>query len=871
MALTTYTHSTYMMHWAERLLGWFCKDEHLEILLGDLYELYEHRKVEKGERIARWMFIIGVLDLFRPFAWKRFSQPRLFYHLDMLKHYFKIGWRSLWRHKGFSSIKVFGLAIGLASCLLMLLYVQHELSYDQFHEDRDHIARVWMHFNTPERNVQVEVTPNIIGPLIRRSFPDEVEASVRIQAGAPVVRRGKALFREEGFIYADSTFFEIFSFDLKKGDPAQVLTEKHSLVLTESAARQYFGAEDPMGQTLALGSNETPYLITGIMADPPANSHLQFTMVGPFHSLRFAMREEIFSSANYLTYLKLAPETSMASLEAKLPDMVLEHGGEDVANLQAFFLQPLADVYLGSSEIENYLGCIKKGDRGYIYLFSSLAMLILLIAAINYVNLTTARSVDRAREVGLRKVIGAKRRQLIQQFMGETVLITLISLIISLFVVQFALPYFESLIGKNLNIQNLLTWDALLVLLAGGAILGLLAGLYPSLLLSQYRPVAVLRGKFKNSSGGLRLRQGLVVFQFAISVILIAGALIVHQQLNFLSEKKLGYERERVVYAFAGWGADSSINVLRQVLLSDPAVEAVATATNPPHSIQGGYSISRPAESESEGRLITAMMIDEHFLDAMEMELIAGRNFTPQQTVGEPADEQYAFILNEQAVSYLGLAMENAIGERYNLNGRVGRIQGIIKDFHFASLHEPIGPLVLFTGDSRPQVMIRLAAGPTQTQLGRVKEIWETHLPGRPFDYQFLDQAYAAVYEDEQKVGDFALTFAVLGLLGLAAYTIVQRTKEIGIRKVLGAETSEIVMLLSREFTWLVAIALGLGLPAAYLLMSNWLENFAYRTPMGILIFVLTAALALVIAWATVGWLAFRAANTNPSESLKVE
>ena len=796
----------------------------------------------------------------------------------MLRHYFKIGWRSLWRHRTFSTINVLGLALGLAACLLMVLYVQHELNFDRFHIDRDRMVRIWLRFDTPERQLNAEVTPNIIAPLIERSYPQEVRSSVRLASGGPVVKKGKATFRETGFIYADSTFFEFFSFPLLEGDPRTALLNKRSLVLTESAAERYFGSENPVGQTLALGSNQTPYTITGLMADPPAHSHLQFTMVGPFHALEYAMREEIFSSANYLSYLKLAPGVSAAALEAKLPALLRQHGGDQVAQMQTYFLQPLEEVYLGSAHIENYLPMVRKGDLDYIYLFGGLAALILFIAAINYVNLTTARAVDRAREVGLRKVIGARRQQLVQQFLGETVMVALLALSLGLLMANLALPVFQDLVGRELHMMNLLTGPALLVLLSGGVLLGVLAGLYPALLLSGFRPISVLRGQFRHSSRGLRLRQGLVVFQFTVSVVLIAGALGVQRQLDYLSSKKLGYDQERVVFAYAGWGADSSLRVLRQELLADPAVEAVTTATHPPHLIQGGYSIARPSEAENEGRLLTAMMIDEHFLDAMRIELLAGRNFSPQQTQSDPEDEPYAFLINQQTLGYLGLTLENAIGQRYSLNGRVGKIQGVVDDFHFASLHQPIGPLVLFTGASRPQVMIRLAPGPTGSQLERVKAIWQTHLPERPFDYQFVDQAYAAAYENEQQVGQFALTFAglailiaVLGLLGLAAYTIVQRTKEIGIRKVLGAETPQIVLLLSREFTWLVAIALVLGLPAAYFLMDQWLTSFAYRTNLSLLIFALTAALALLVAWGTVGILAFRAANVNPAHSLKTE
>jgi putative ABC transport system permease protein len=866
------------MYWAERFFRWFCRDEHAEIILGDLYETYAQRRQRHRAWLAQFLFVVEVLDLCRPFAWKRFPGVYPEYHRDMLKHYLIIGWRSLWRHRVFSFINISGLALGLACCLLMLLYVQHELSFDRFHADHARIARVWMSFHSAEFNGSFEVTPNIIAPLMRRSFPEDVEAGVRIYSGAPVIHQGETTVREEGCIYADSTLMRVFSFGWLRGDPQRALTDKHSLVLTQSAAQRYFGDADPMGQTLQVGEAGVPFQVTGVMADLPATSHLQFTMVMPFHSLKWASEDEKFGNANYLSYLKLAPGSSMEALQAKLPDLVRTHGGEQTAAMQHFHLQPLAEVYLHSSELERYVPILKRGDMDYISLFSTLALLILLIASINYVNLTTARSVDRAREVGLRKVVGARRRQLVQQFVGETVMVALLALGLGLMLLHLVLPTFEVLVGRDLEEAKLLRGEALTVLLGGGVVLGLLAGVYPALLLSGFQPVEVLRGRYKSAKGGVLLRRGLVVSQFAASVVLIAGALVVHQQLDFLSSKKLGYDKEQVIYAFAGWGADSSVQVLRQQLLADPAVAAVTTATNPPHAITGGYTIDQLGDKEGEGPLITAMMIDEHFLAAMDIELLAGRNFTPQQTQGEPREGEHAFLFNQQMLDLLGLTQANALGQRYHLNGRVGTVQGIVADFHFASLHDPIGPLALFTGSSRPQVLIRLAPGPVASQLARVQAIWTRNLPGRPFDYQFLDQAYAAAYENEEQVGHFSLVFAglailiaVLGLLGLAAYTMVQRTKEIGIRRILGAEVLQIVALLSREFTLLVLLALVIGVPVCVWLMQTWLSDFAYHIELGWGVFVLTGLLALLAAWGTVSILAIRSARRNPVEALRAE
>ncbi|MEM9986354.1 MAG: FtsX-like permease family protein, partial [Bacteroidota bacterium] len=636
----------------------------------------------------------------------------------------------------------------------------------------------------------VPVTPNIVIPLMKRSYPEEVEAGIRIYDLDPVVLRKQVLSQETGFLYVDSSFFEVFSFDLIEGNASEVLKQKRSLVLTRSAAQRFFGSEDPIGQTLEVGSQGALFTITGLMEDPPVNSHLQFTMLAPFHTHKWASENEVFNNANYYSYFKFASGVSFLEMEEHLADLVLSNGGEEASQMMQFSFQPLSEVYLQSSDLESYSANIKAGDLDYIYLFSALALLILLIAVINYVNLTTARSVDRAQEVGLRKVIGAKRRQLIQQFIGETTLMALLTVGLSLAMVGLLLPAFNGLVDRELNVNSLLQDGTPWVILLGGLAVGVIAGVYPALVLSQFRPVEVLRGKYRNSRGGQWLRKGLVVFQFSISVILIAGALVMHSQLRFLSQKKLGYNKERVIFSSIGYGQDSSYQVLRTALLSDPAVQAVTSATEPLHDIGGGYRLSNP-DNPGDGTLVTAMMVDHEFIPAMELELIAGDNFRLDQTLAEPEEGNYRFLINEEVLAITGLRAEEAIGQPIDLHGRAGHVQGVIKNFHFASLHQPIGPLVLFNGGSRPQVMIRMAAGPVGSNLQRIKSIWESHLPARPFDYEFLDEAYAQAYQSEAQAGSFALVFAVLaifiavlGLFGLAAYTIVQRTKEIGIRRV---------------------------------------------------------------------------------------
>ncbi|MEM7658394.1 MAG: FtsX-like permease family protein [Bacteroidota bacterium] len=861
--------------WAEKLFLWYCKETHREYLLGDLYELFDLHLEKQGPLLAKLRFVLGVLDLCRPFAWKRLSPPKLYHHRDMLKHYFKIGWRSLLRHRALSFINVLGLTLGLTVCLLMLMYVRHELGFDKFHENSDRMVRVWSEFHSQGESIKAGVTPNIILPLLKRTYPEQVQTGVRVYKTDPLISYGDQVYREDACLFVDSSFFEVFSFELQEGDPATALTNPTSIILTRSMATKFFGAEPALGKVVGFGGKKTPFKVTGIVADPPSNTQIEFRMLVPFHTLRWASQNETFGSANYFTFLVLDRPESGPDIQAKFPEVMEELGGEELVNSITYHLQPFEEMYLYSSDIESY-GPVKSGNANYIYLFTTLALLVLLIAVINYVNLTTARSIDRAREVGLRKVIGAQRRQLIQQFLGETTLVALIALACSLLLFQALVPLFSMLVDRELDPVALFEPNVLIGLIGGGLLLGMLAGIYPALILSNYQPVSVMQGKFGNSGKGLWLRRGLVIFQFTISVILIAGAMIIQRQIEFFQDKELGYSRERIIHTYVGGQQDSLLTALRIDLENDPSVLGTTTATEAPHNIGGGYGLSTRAGED--GGMVTAMMVDEKYLETMEMTLLSGRNYSPAQVQEEPDSGKYAFLINEQTLDFLELEAEESIGTFLDLNGRHGFIQGVVKDFHFASLHQPIGPLVLFNGTSRNQLMIKMAPGPTAPNLIRISDIWQKHVPNLPFDYRFLDDSYENMYRSEEQTRQFSLVFAILaifiailGLIGLAAYTIVQRTQEIGIRKVLGAEPLQLVSLLSREFTIMVGIAFLIGSPITVILLSRWLENFAYQVPIGWSIFAITGILALAVAWLTVSGLAYRAAHADPVRSIRSE
>ncbi|HEX6891946.1 MAG TPA: ABC transporter permease [Chryseolinea sp.] len=799
----------------------------------------------------------------------------------MIKNYILIGFRNLVKHRFYSIINVAGLGLGIAASLLLVSWIIHELSYDRFHRDADHIYRSSLEYSFGGQTAKTSVSPTKLLPTLQKNFA-EVEDGVRLynpSTWSPyIVKNKENVFQEGKFFYADSTFFNVFSFALIEGDPLTALKEPNSVILTRSTAKKYFGNEDVIGKTLEV--NSTAYNITGLLDDIPTNSIIDLDFLGSFSSLPQS-KEQIWWSANYETYVRLAPSTDIKTLTEKTEAIVRKELASELASpgdYVRYNFMRLTDIYLRSDMSE----WAKVSDIKYIYIFGAIACLVLLIACINYINLATARAADRAKEVGIRKVVGAMRNQLLLQFIGESLIITLLSLCVGFLMVRLALPAFTDITGKSFAGGIIFSplFMGISVLIA--FIIALAAGAYPAIAITSFKPVSVLKGSFKTSRRGTWLRQGLVVFQFCISTILVIGTLVVVKQLDFLQQKKLGYDRENTLIIPLDGKTDKVYNELKTEVMRTGVASNIARATESPTFIAAGYSLNVQDGSDAPGMIVTAMSVDAEFIPTLGMEFATGRNFTEADIVKAQKDttsSSYSFIINESTLRELSIDTEKAIGLRVSMNGRKGEIIGVLKDFHFAPLHKKIGPLVLFNQVSDyHNIFIKLKSGDITESVASVKRIYNQLVPHRPFEYQFIDQRYNSLYDNEQRMAKIntvfallAIVIACLGLLGLVSFSAAQKTKEIGIRKVLGATASSIVLLITKDFTRLVVIALMIGFPIAYWIMDKWLSDFAYKTEIGLSPVLLSSLLCVVIAFGTASYQAVKAALINPADTLRNE
>ncbi len=801
----------------------------------------------------------------------------------MLKNYLKIAVRNLLKHKAYSFINIAGLAMGMTCCILILLYVQHELSYDRFHQNAKRIYRIaWFSGNPQTR------TPHPMAQAMVRDFP-EVKSAVSISPiwgpgltrPAIAVKYGDKRFDEKGFYSADTTFFEVFSFPLIKGDPETALRSPFSIVITEEMAEKYFGEEEPLGKVLTINNN-IDLKVSAVLQNLPANSHFHFDFLLSYALLK--MRETgsyyEWEDFGHYNYVKLAPTADPKIFEAKIPDWFLKYNewpADDIAELKsgqvAFRLQPITDIHLRSHlkwELE------PNSDIAYVYLFSAIAVFVLLIACINFMNLSTARSATRAREVGMRKVLGAFRAQLIGQFLGETILLSLMALLLSIAAVELLLPFFNSLSGRNLAVDY--RHNPWLILSIGGMALlvGIISGSYPAFFLSALQPVKTLKDTMRVGTKSSRLRQILVVTQFAISIALIAGTGIVATQLEFLKNKKLGFDKEQIVVVPLKTNEmRRNYEAVKAELLRNPSLVSITAVSNVPG---GRFNQNEIYWQDTEGeQSVSQMRVDYDFFATLDIEITAGRSFSKAMAT----DSAAAFILNETAARLYD--WDTPVGKEITWldddNTRRGTVIGVAKDFHFQSLHQSIEPLIFHVLPAGfNYFLVKMSSNNMAGTLADLEKKWKAFDPDRAFEYSFLDEDFAALYNSEERmqaiVGNFsflAILIACLGLFGLASFTIQQRTKEIGVRKVLGASVSQIVMILSREFTRLVLIAFLVACPLAYFVMNGWLQNFAYRTEISLNIFLLAGALGLIIAWLTVSYQALKAALANPVEALRYE
>ncbi len=780
----------------------------------------------------------------------------------MFKNYLKIALRNILKHKSYALVNIAGLAVGIACCLLILLYVQDELRYDRFHQNAECIYRATLATSAQ----RVETTPSILGPLLQREFP-EVERAVRLyettRFGAVTVQHGERVFQEERFLFADSTVFAVFTFPLLHGNPATALTRPNTIVLTQASAQKYFGEANPLGQTLRV-NNARDYEVTGVMQNVPSHSHLQFDFLASYTSLTNEWaKTETWYSANLYTYILLHENAALPPIEQRFPVWVKR---DEIRFWEKISLQKLTQIHL-----------YWNNDIIRVYIFSSIAFLVLLIACINYMNLATARSLRRAREVGVRKVLGAVRRQLAAQFYGEIGLITLLALVLAVLFVEIARPAFNAVSGKQLAVGALAQPSFLLMLAAIGAVVALLAGSYPALLLSTFQPAKVLKSALQASGHGAGFRKGLVVAQFVISIALISGTAVVYQQLDYISNKKLGFEKEQVVILpMRDWTLRRNYATLKSALAQHSNIVSVSAAAGFPGRVLGGYGMQAEGLPENQILEVVGYAVDNDVIKTLGLELLAGRGFPETWTEAQG----YVYVINERALQILGWEKETAIGKWMNLPAnRMGRVVGVVKDFHFASLHAEIKPLVMFIEPPEfAYLMVKLRPQDLSNTLAFMRTQWQALAPNSPFDYSFLDRSFDALYRTEQNAGRLlgvfaalAILIACLGLFGLASFTAEQRTKEIGVRKVLGATVVGIIGLLSRDYVKLMAIAFALAAPLGYFVMQYWLQDFAYRIDLSFGIFALAGGVALLIALLTVSTQAIKAALANPVEALRYE
>ncbi len=794
----------------------------------------------------------------------------------MLKNYFKIAIRSLWRHKAFSFINIMGLAVGMTACFLIYMYVSFETSYDNFHSKADRIYRVVSDVITPSETDKIGITSAPVAINAKKDFP-EVEDAVRVTRDELLVHKGDIKFQEKNSLLADSTLFNVFDFPLISGDKKTALKEPMSIVLSQTAAKKYFGNTNPLGQQVQLTGAAINATVTGVMKDIPENSQIKADMLVSMSSFKAmygrATQDSEWTNHGFYTYILLKPHADAKALEKKFPAFMEFHHGADAKKLQMhddLSLEPLRDVYLKSKR-DGY----ETGSINNIRIFSIIGVFILLIACINFINLTTARGAERAKEVGIRKVVGAARFQLARQFIGESIIICFIAFLLSIFLCSLLLPLFNQLAGKQIStgIFNHPLNIAGLFLLSLG--IGIFAGFYPSLVLSAFKPVTVLKGSFATGNKGLILRKSLVVFQFAISIVLIVGTIVVFTQLNYMRNQDLGFSKDQTIVINTNF--DNNKNAFKQSLSSIPGVISSTYSS----SVPGGGHTSAYSEMQNKAGDIQKTNLDLYFVDfdyihQYQFKLVAGRSFSKDFKT----DSTQAMVINESAARSLGYNKpEDAVGRNFDQWGRKGKIIGVLKDFHYHSLQQNINPLVMrYERWALGLISIKVSSANLQSTIRMIESKWNSIIPNRPFDYYFLDDFFNTQYHAEEKFGNLFTNFAVLaifisclGLLGLASYSTIQRTKEIGVRKVLGASVSSIVNLLSLEFIKLVFIAFVIATPIAWFGMHKWLLDFAYRTNINWWVFAIAGFSALAIAFATISFQAIRAAVANPVKSLRTE
>ncbi|MEP7255487.1 MAG: ABC transporter permease [Ferruginibacter sp.] len=813
----------------------------------------------------------------------------------MIKNYFKIAFRNLWKNKGYSSINIFGLAIGLATCLLITLYVTDELSYDRQFKNADRIYRISSDIHFGGGDLHMTQTSDMMGQLLKKDYP-QVEEYTRLFAndGNKLIKKGNEFIDEPHVTNADSTFFTVFQLPVIEGDTRTALNEPNTVVVTESTARKYFGAVNVLGKIVEVKNGEatTPYKVTAVIKDLPHNSHLNFDFFFSMKNVDYQWGQ--LTSHNFHTYLLLKPGADYKALEKKFDEYInnyvlpyvqqfikvknIDELKKSGNNIQ-YSLMPLTKIHLYS---DFSYEITPSGNIQYVYIFSAVALFILLIACINFMNLSTARSASRGKEVGIRKVLGTERKTLIAQFLVESTITAFISLLIAIVIATLVLPLFNDVAAKSLSVKDLLNIKILAFIILLPFVVGLLAGSYPALFLSKFKPIVVLKGNTNTGFKKSNLRNVLVVFQFATSIMLIIGTIIVYSQLQYIQTKKLGFNKDQVLIIDGAYALNNNVQAFKNEVLAMPGVISGTISSYLPvtNSSRSDNTYSKEAVMDTKNGIdMQNWSIDYDYIKTMGMEIVMGRNFSK-----DFGTDSSALLITETTAKLLGYA--NPVGKMiYVPSNKQGdnsllplEIIGVIKDFHFESLRQKLGPLCMRLRNSTGLASFKVTAGSTKDLVQQIETKWKLLAPGMPFSYRFMSDSFNDMYRSEQRAGSIAIVFAVLailiaclGLFGLVTYMAEQRNKEIGIRKVLGASVTNVITMLSKDFLVLVIIAAILAFPLAWWAMNKWLLDFEYRINISVWVFVIAGMVALLIALITVSFQAIKAAIANPVKSLRSE
>ncbi|MBL7871142.1 MAG: ABC transporter permease [Cyclobacteriaceae bacterium] len=806
----------------------------------------------------------------------------------MYKSYLKVAWRNLLKSQGLFAINIAGLAIGIATCLIIMLFVVDELSFDRFNEKADQMVRVVLKGKVNGEVIKEAVTAAPVAATLEAEFPEVLQATRLRSMGSPKISYKNTAFKNSKVAFVDPNFFEVFTLPLIQGNPSTALTEPNTIIITKEQAHKYFGEEDPINKMLEFTDAKEQYKVTGVIEKVPANSHFHFDLFASMEGLAHA-KENNWMESNYFNYLVLAEGTDQKEFENKLPAIIKKYMGPQVeqmgmsfekfkanGNEIGIFIQPLTDIHLHSdfasqSELE------AGGDLKSVYIFGAVALFMLLIACINFMNLSTAGATKRNKEVGVKKVLGSRKNQLVQQFLTESFISTAVSMVLAVVLVIIALPFFNQLSGKGLEAAFLLNSNVLISLLILAIVITLLAGSYPAFFLSSIKPISALKNKVVSGGRSKGIRSGLVVFQFVISASLILAIIVVNQQMSYIQNKELGYDRDQLLVLRDSRLLGTNENAFKNQILTDPRVQSVTMSAFVPagptdNNITGVY----PGQRHEEVRRTIFYQVDAQYIPTMGMELVAGRNFSHKL-----GSDSLNVIVNETAIKIFGLE-DNPLGQTLTANAGNDRkktltIIGVVKDFHFKSLHETIAPLIMLNNPYGGLIV----KGKTKDMAGLIASIenkWKSFQVEEPFSYGLLDELYNETYVREQKMGSILKIFgmltifvACLGLFGLVTFTAEQRIKEIGVRKVLGANVTEIVTLLSKDLIILVAISFVIAFPLGYYMMDQWLQDFAYKIEIQGWVFALAGVTTLLIAFFTMSFKTIKSALANPVESLRSE